>query len=64
MSYRMEEREWPPVCDCRYDEVHDRMDRKDCCLHYDTEEEVSQPKLPTALKKPTAITTRDQESAA
>ena len=27
MSWSLEEPEWPPVCECQYDEFHDRMDR-------------------------------------
>ena len=41
MSYSMQEPEWEPVCECRYDEVHDRMDREDCFFHCDMEEEVA-----------------------
>jgi hypothetical protein len=55
VSYRMEEPEWPRLCECRYDEVHDRMDREDCCLHCDREEAMAtEPELPVAIKKPIA----------
>jgi hypothetical protein len=39
----MQEPDWPPFCECKYDEVHDRMDREDCLLHCDIEEEISPP---------------------
>lgn len=61
----MEEPEWPPVCECRYDEVQDRMDREDCCFHFDMEDELTLPqKSPKALKKPAEIARRDEENAA
>jgi hypothetical protein len=61
----MEEPEWPLVCECRYDEVHDRMDREDCSLHCDMEEAVpGRAELPVAIKKPAAASKPDQENAA
>jgi hypothetical protein len=61
----MQEPEWPPVCECRYDEVHDRMDREDCCFHCDMEEEISEPQeRQITLKKPAAMAGRDEENAA
>lgn len=35
MSYSFRLPEGDPICECRYDEVHDRMDREDCPLHCD-----------------------------
>lgn len=35
MSYSFRLPEEDPVCECRYDEVHDRMDRDDCPFHCD-----------------------------
>jgi hypothetical protein len=32
-SFRLPEEE--PVCECKYDEIHDRMDREDCPFHCD-----------------------------
>jgi hypothetical protein len=61
----MQELEWPLVCECRYDEVHDRMDREDCCLHCDLEEEISEPQeRQVTFKKPTAMARRDEENVA
>ena len=61
----MQEPEWPPVCECRYDEVHDRMDREDCCFHFDMEEEISEiQERQITLKKPSAMAGRDEENAA
>ena len=36
-SFRLPEED--PVCECKYDEIHDRMDREDCPFHCDLEEE-------------------------
>jgi hypothetical protein len=61
----MREPEWPLVCECKYDEVRDRMDREDCCLHCDTDEELSLPQQsPIALKKPVTIARHDEEDVA
>jgi hypothetical protein len=35
MSYGFRLPEEEPVCECKYDEAHDRMDREDCPFHYD-----------------------------
>jgi len=43
VSYSMIEPEWDPICECRYDPVHDTMDREDCFFHCDMVEEVAQP---------------------
>ena len=32
MSYSFREPEWPTVCECKYDEARDEMDREDCHL--------------------------------
>ncbi len=61
----MQEPDWPPVCECKYDGVHDRMDREDCLLHCAMEEEISPPlKKQITLKKPAAIAKCDKENAA
>ena len=33
MSYSFREPEFPAVCECKYDEAHDEMDREDCPFH-------------------------------
>ncbi len=35
VSYSLREPEWEAVCECRYDEARDKMDRGDCPFHYD-----------------------------
>ncbi len=65
MSYSMLEPESEPICECKYDAAHDRMDREDCFFHCDMEDEVLlPPENQTALKKPPAIAKRDEENAA
>jgi hypothetical protein len=61
----MREPEWPLVCECKYDEVRDRMDRDDCGLHSDMEDDLSLPQVsPIALKKPTTTGKRDEKNVA
>lgn len=61
----MQEPEWPPVCECKYDEVRDRMDRDDCLLHCDVDDDLllSQ-ESPVAVKKPVTVAGRDEENGA
>ena len=33
MSFGFQLPEEHPVCECKYDEAHDRMDREDCHFH-------------------------------
>jgi hypothetical protein len=35
MSWSMLEPEEPPICECKYDEARDGMDRDDCPFHCD-----------------------------
>src|SRR5205085_7381979 len=39
MSFSMLEPEETPVCECRYDEARDAMDREDCPFHRDLVDE-------------------------
>jgi hypothetical protein len=65
MSYSFQEPEGPPVCECRYDEVRDEVDRGNCQLHCDMEEEASAPaETQVAGKKPTTIARPTKENAA
>jgi len=38
VSYSFREPEWPDVCECKYDETRDEMDREDCPFHSDLED--------------------------
>ncbi len=65
MSYSMQEPEWPPVCECKYDEIHDRVDREECLLHDDMEEKISPPpENRITFKKPPTIAKHTKEDAA
>ena len=63
-SFRLPEED--PVCECKYDEVHDRMDREDCPFHCDMVEDLEPVDvLPAGRKPPVSIlrTTGTQKSA-
>jgi hypothetical protein len=61
----MQEPEWPLVCECKYDEVRDRMDRDDCLFHCDIDDDLSlTQESPVALKRPATTGKRDQENVA
>lgn len=46
-----------PICQCRYDELHDRMDREDCPFHCKTAEDTEPTGvLPAERKPPTSVT--------
>jgi hypothetical protein len=56
MSFRFRLPEEDPICECKYDEIHDRMDREDCPFHCDMEED-SEPAaaLEADRKPPTSV---------
>ena len=54
MSYSMLEPEWPQVCECKYDEVRDRMDREDCPFHCDMVDDPEPAEVLPAERKPPA----------
>jgi hypothetical protein len=61
----MREPDWPPVCECKYDEVHDTVDREDCLLHCAMEEEIAlELENQITIKKPATIAKQDKENAA
>jgi hypothetical protein len=35
VSYSFREPDWPAICECKYDEARDEMDREDCPFHCD-----------------------------
>ncbi|MGD1095246.1 MAG: hypothetical protein ABSB35_25050 [Bryobacteraceae bacterium] len=35
MTWSLLEPDEPPICECKYDEVRDEMDREDCPFHCD-----------------------------
>lgn len=54
MSYSLRLPEEDPVCECKYDTVHDRMDREDCPFHWDFVEDQGA-RLPAERKPPASI---------
>ena len=54
MSYSFREPEEPAICECKYDEMRDRMDREDCPFHCDLLEDTREMEaLCTERKRPT-----------
>ena len=51
MSYSFREPEWPAVCECKYDEARDEMDREDCPFHFDLVEDTAEKEVRTAVPK-------------
>jgi hypothetical protein len=55
MSYSFREPEEPTICECRYDEIRDRMDREDCPFHCDLVDEAPEVEVPGPERKPQAV---------
>jgi hypothetical protein len=64
MNWSMLEPDDPPVCECKYDEARDVMDREDCPFHCDLVDEVQPKKMPEIERKRAALTRSVDESAA
>ena len=58
MSYSFRLPEEDPICECKYDEVHDRMDREDCPFHCEMADDPEPPEALTAERKPPAPAVR------
>lgn len=52
MSYSLNEPEWPPMCECCYDEARNEVFRGNCPLHYKDDPEGPE-QVPAARKPPT-----------
>jgi hypothetical protein len=57
MSYSFRLPEEDSICECKYDEVRDRMDREDCPFHCDMADD-SEPahEFSVGRKPPTSVT--------
>ena len=64
MSYSFREPEWPAVCECKYDEARDEMDRENCPFHFELADEVAEGEAQTATRKGPAPSCDVNESAA
>jgi hypothetical protein len=51
VSYSLREPEWPVVCECKYDEAGDEMDREDCPFHCDLPENAAEEETLTPSRK-------------
>jgi hypothetical protein len=65
VSWSLSEPEEAPICECKYDEARDEMDREDCAFHCDLVDEVSQREAhPAQRKKPDSAAANQKEDAA
>lgn len=70
MSWSLEEPEEAPICECKYHEARDEMDREDCPFHCDLADsnEVAdmpwQEASPIQRKKPDSTAAKEQNDAA
>ena len=65
MSYSMLLPEEEPICECRYDEARDAMDRDDCPFHCDIVDEIDTAEDSTVERRqPAAIAGEIDEDAA
>jgi len=55
MSYSFRLPEEEPVCECFYDDVHDRMDREDCHFHCDLVETADAAESAEERKPPESV---------
>ena len=61
-SFRLPEED-DPVCECRYDEIHDRMDREDCPFHCDLVDAEPAEVLEADRKPPASVGLSDKKIA-
>ena len=55
MSFSFRVPEEGPVCECKYDEAHDRMDRDDCHFHCNVADDSEPAEVLPAERKPPAL---------
>jgi hypothetical protein len=55
MSYSFREPEEHEVCECKYDEIRDRMDRDDCPFHCDLVDDAPEMEVPGPERKRPAV---------
>jgi hypothetical protein len=60
MSFSMIEPDEPMDCECRYDEIRDRMDRDDCPFHCDLPED---DEVRPTQRKPATRVRKENEAA-
>ena len=52
MSYSFRLPEEDPVCECKYDEAHDRMNREDCLFHSNLDDDAIAGSILDVERKP------------
>ena len=63
MSYSFLEPEWPAVCECKYDEARDEMDREDCPFHCHIQDVIAEALEMATRKKAVRIDVVDESAA-
>ena len=58
MSYSFRLPEEDPVCECKYDKVHDQMDREDCPFHCEMADDPEPAREFSVERKPPASVAR------
>ena len=64
VSYSFREPEWPAVCECKYDEIRDEMDREDCSFHCDVTDDSAEEEALFATRKRASCISDVKKSAA
>jgi hypothetical protein len=64
MSYSFREPDWPAVCECKYDEANDEMDREDCPFHCHLVENSANGKIQIPQRRKPGVQRKAEESAA
>jgi hypothetical protein len=64
VSYSMREPDWPPICECQYDEARDEMDRGNCPLHWNLADNSARLETSPAERKQPAPATGEEDQAA
>ena len=55
MSYSFRLPEEDPICECKYDAVHDRMDREDCPFHCEMADDPEPREFSVERKPPASV---------
>jgi hypothetical protein len=63
VSYSFCEPEWPAVCECKYNEARDEMDREDCPFHSDGVNSGVEEVRVAARKRPTRTSDAKEPAA-
>ena len=63
MSYSFREPEEPAVCECKYDDIRDRMDRDDCPFHCELVDDAAEMEVRTAKRQGSIVGIKNDAAA-